>query len=248
MPLKHRIYTVILTGNLDFILSGSYPATLTLLIDPVIVQQPLTQPALTGVSVTLSVSVPNTATLPINYRWRRGGFTFTNFYLNSRVSFLTLTNIQVPNTNWSVFVTNVAKPTGIASSNAYLGILTDTNANGLPDAWEAAYGFGPGNSALRDGDPDEDGMINWQEYIAGTNPTNGLSYLKIDSLATGAGATITFSAISNRTYTVYFTDALTTPWSKLADFPARPNNHVEVAVDPLSTTNRFYRLATPQQP
>lgn len=239
-------YAVLVTDNLGSTLSA--PATLSVLIDPTIVQQPLTQPVLAGGSVTLSVTVTNGATLPINYRWRRGGFTFTNFYLNSRVSFLTLSNVQAPNTNWSCFVTNVAKPSGVLSATAQLVILTDTNANGLPDSWEAAYGFGPGNPALRDADPDEDGMTNWEEYIAGTNPTNGLSYLKIDSLAIGAGATITFSAISNRTYTVYFTDALATPWLKLADFTARPINRTETAIDPLSTTNRFYRLATPQQP
>jgi hypothetical protein len=34
----------------------------------------------------------------------------------------------------------------------------------------------------------------------------------------------------------------------LADFPARSTNRTELAIDPLSTTNRFYRLATPQQP
>ena len=48
----------------------------------------------------------------------------------------------------------------------------DTNANGLPDAWEAAYGVTNPNA-----DDDDDGQTNLQEYFAGTNPTNAASVL-----------------------------------------------------------------------
>ena len=240
-------YTVLVTDNLGSLLS--MPATLTLLIDPVIVQQPLSQSVLAGDNVTLSVSVTNTATLPINYRWRRGGFTYTNLFLNSRTSFLTLTNIQSSATNWSVFVTNVAKPAGIASSTAYLTILADTNANGLPDVWEAAYGFGPGNPALRDADPDGDGLSNWQEYIAGTNPTNAASCLKLEALSNCGSATVTLEAIAGRTYSVFCTDGLEpSVWVKLADLPARSTNWIAAIPDPRASTNRFYRVVVPAQP
>lgn len=37
-------------------------------------------------------------------------------------------------------------------------------------------------------------------------------------------------------------------WSKLADVVARSTNRVEVIVDPAWTTNRFYRVVTPEQP
>ena len=240
-------YTVLVTDNLGSLLS--MPAMLTLLIDPVIVQQPLSQPVLAGGSATLSVSVTNTATLPINYRWRRGGFTFTNLLLNSYTSFFILTNIQAPNTNWSVFVTNVAKSAGIASSNALFTILSDTNANGLPDAWETAYGFGPGNPALPGADPDGDGLSNLQEYLAGTDPTNAASCLRVELPSVAGGTLVRFSAVSNRTYSVLYTDALTSgPWRKLADVLARSSNHVETIPDPSWTTNRFYRVVVPMQP
>ena len=240
-------YTVLVSDDLGSLLSA--PATLTVLVDPLIVQQPLSQTMLAGNSVTLSVAVTNTATLPINYRWRRGGFTFTNFFLNSRVSFLTLSNVQAPNTNWSVFITNVAKPAGILSSSAFLTLLTDTNANGLPDAWEAAYGFGPGNPALRDADVDGDGLTNGQEYIAGTDPTNAASCLRVAIPSFAGGVQISFGAVSNRTYSVYFTDTLAgNSWTRLADVIARSSNHVEIIFDPGGTTNRFYRAAVPKQP
>ena len=49
----------------------------------------------------------------------------------------------------------------------------DTNANGLPDNWEAGYAISdPG------ADADGDGQSNLQEYQANTNPTNAGSVLK----------------------------------------------------------------------
>ena len=240
-------YNVLVTDDLGSTLSAS--ATLSLSAEPIIVQQPLSQPVLAGDNVTLSVAVTNIATLPINYRWRRNGFTFTNLFLDSRVCFFTVTNVQAPYTNWSVFVTNSVKPAGLTSSNAYLALLPDSNGNSLPDAWETAYGFGPGNPALRDADPDGDGLSNWQEYVAGTDPTNTASCLRVELPAASGSATIGFLAVSNRTYSLFFTDGLTPGhWTRLADIVARSTTRLENVPDPAWTTNRFYRLVTPQQP
>jgi hypothetical protein len=57
-------------------------------------------------------------------------------------------------------------------------------------------------------DRDGDGMLNWQEYVAGTDPANALSYLKIDSITEGVGATLAFGAISNKTYSIQYTTRL----------------------------------------
>jgi hypothetical protein len=57
-----------------------------------------------------------------------------------------------------------------------------------------------------------------------------------------------FAAVSNRTYTVEFTEALGQGvWQKLADVPARPENRIETIPAPYHAANRFYRLVTPQQ-
>lgn len=246
-PADVGAYSVQITDDLGSVLSMS--ATLTLLADPLITQHPLSQPVLAGSSVTLSVSVTNIATLPINYRWRRGGFTFTNIYVNSYTSYLTLANIQAPNTNWSVIVTNVARPAGVVSSNAFLTILADTNANGLPDAWEAAYGFGPGNPVVPGADPDGDGHTTLQEYTAGTDPTNWASCLRLALPFTTTNALIQFPAAPYRTYTVQFSDGITpAAWTRLADFIARSNSHVESITDPGWNTNRFYRVVLPRVP
>src|SRR6185295_1994441 len=123
-------------------------------------------------------------------------------------------------------------------------VLLDSNANGIPDNWESDY-FGSPTGADRDADSDGDGMSNRAEYLAGTNPTNAASYLKIEQ---GPGAaTVSVAAVSNRTYTVQFTDGLGTGvWQRLGDIVAAPTNRVESFTDAGWTTNRFYRVATPR--
>ncbi len=57
---------------------------------------------------------------------------------------------------------------------SFSGSLTDscngdTDSDGLPDSWENTY-FGNLTSQNGTGDPDGDGMTNYQEYLAGTHP------------------------------------------------------------------------------
>ncbi|MBN1675685.1 MAG: fibronectin type III domain-containing protein [Kiritimatiellae bacterium] len=62
------------------------------------------------------------------------------------------------------------------------GLATDTDADGMDDAWETAQ-FGATNapnSGARD-DYDGDGFSNWEEFVAGTDPkAGGTSYFDCD--------------------------------------------------------------------
>ena len=50
----------------------------------------------------------------------------------------------------------------------------------------------------RNADSDGDTMSNYDEYVAGTDPTNSSSYLKVQQITDTGPATINFLAASNR--------------------------------------------------
>jgi hypothetical protein len=123
-----------------------------------------------------------------------------------------------------------------------LTVLPDADTNGLPDDW-----IGVNDDPL--GDADGDGLNNLDEYRAGTNPTNALSYLKIEQSSAPGSNTLSFLALSNKTYTVEFTEALGSDvWTKAADFVARSTNHTERVVVANTDERRFYRVLTPRKP
>ena len=88
----------------------------------------------------------------------------------------------------------------------------------------------------------------WQEYVAGTDPKDSSSYLRVDAGSANGGTTVVFGAVSNRTYTLLFTDALGASWSRLAELAARATNHLEILPDAPATPQRYYRVVTPRQP
>ena len=238
-------YRVVVTDGAGSV--ASLPAHLYPLVRPTLTISPLAQSVVAGGTVTVSAAATGYP-LPFSWEWRvEGKATVTNV-VYERTNFLTFTTTNVPG---SVRCRVVLRTMAGAAASLYVTITTlaDSDSDGLPDVWETAYGLESGSAADRDLDRDGDGMTNWQEYLAGTDPTNAQSYLKVDLTATANQPTITFGAVSNLTYTVEYTDQLEgNQWRKLVDVPARSDNHVETVVDPGWTTNRFYRLATPRQP
>jgi hypothetical protein len=128
--------------------------------------------------------------------------------------------------------------------------LADSDGDGLPDAWEMAwFGTLTRNGA---GDYDGDGMTDLQEYLAGTNPTDRNSFLKIDSVDVGGGAArVHFTAAAGRTYSILYRSNLGGgTWSKLADVPVQAGSGPVTVTDPAFSggTNRLYILVTPAWP
>ncbi len=148
-------------------------------------------------------------------------------------------------TNWFV-----ASPT---AGRANTVNPSDVNGDGLPDAWQVQY-FGSitNPNATPTANPDGDGFNNLQEYIAGTDPTDGNSFLKLDSaVVTGNGIDLRFTAVAGKTYTVLWKDDLNGgTWAKLADVSAQGVTGQITVTDPDDSLNtrRFYRLVTPQMP
>ena len=88
--------------------------------------------------------------------------------------------------------------------------VADSDADGIPDSWMMQYfhhptGLAADKSRAQD-DYDGDGMTNWQEYIAGTDPTDYRSFFaftKIVHNGQTARDSVEWYSASNRTYVVF---------------------------------------------
>lgn len=242
--LTHQgIYDVVVTDGVGDITSA--PARLTVAVRPLITRQPQPIHALVGEDVSFSLELRGTA--PFGYRWRRSGVQVVPFP-SSRI--YTIPNVQSNHAGvYTVIITNLANlAPGIISSNALLTVLGDADGDKAADAWETQFGFNPNLASDGALDSDGDGMANADEFRAGTDPTDAQSYLAVDTLSVGSPATLSFFAISNRTYVVEFNDELDPgTWERLLVVPAAGTNGVRTIDDPAASPSRYYRLATPMQ-
>jgi hypothetical protein len=240
-------YTVTITDDFNTVTSQS--ATLSVIAAPVRTLQPFNMTVVEGSSVGLSVAASGTT--PISFRWRTNGVNISNvvFVVSPSNSTIIITNISTNFTGlrFTVAITNIAGQSPL-TTNAILTVLADTDRDGLPDIWENGRpGFSVNDPSDGERDDDNDGMKNGAEYTAGTDPFNSSSYLKA-VLSSTSPATIEFNAVSNRTYTVQYSDVVPGLWQKLGDALARQATRTEVFIDPAGTTNRFYKLVLPAQP
>jgi hypothetical protein len=116
-------------------------------------------------------------------------------------------NLQTGKLSGSVYSANCG---WISLSNAFAVVQadtitggTDSNADGLPDAWERLY-FGI-IAVNPNADADGDGMSNKEEYLAGTNPTNATDRLRITTFASSpkrTNVTLTWSSVLTREYQI----------------------------------------------
>jgi hypothetical protein len=244
-PLRGE-YTVVLSNA--FGVTESEPAGLFVKIRPGIAQQPISQNVVTGGTVTLSVAISNSATLPLTYLWRSNSTIVLNDVSMSYHSFLTLSNVQA-SAGYTAQVTNIFGPPGVLSARANLTVLADADHDGLPDVFEDAYQFDRNNPADATLDSDGDGLSNAQEYTAGTDPQDALNRLRLDRIgADNEGALLEFAAKSNKTYSLQFRELLGTGgWMALTNLPARSTNALERVTDGVRSSRRFYRLVTPNQ-
>jgi hypothetical protein len=127
-----------------------------------------------------------------------------------------------------------------------LGSLpSDTDGDGLSDAWEQQY-FG-GSGANPGDDPDGDGMSNLREYRAGTHPTNPQSRFEIVEVkALTTGVQVRWSSQSNHSYHVRrATTLLASPSSYQviqANIAATPPLNVFLDTSAAGNTTLFYLI------
>ncbi|HWN94088.1 MAG TPA: lamin tail domain-containing protein [Methylomirabilota bacterium] len=248
---NHGNYSVRVTDDISTRLSSN--AVIFVLIRPGYVQNLQPQTALQGQTVVFSVVV--TGAPPIWYRWILAGTP----YLTSSVPMLVLTNVQPADFSIRVAATNMATGLGgLNSSTVRLIVLADNDRDGMADAWEALYGMNSNNAADAPLDSDADGMINRDEYVAGTNPTNSLSLLKLTmttsnlSLTTTNFGVLEFVAQTNIGYTIqYRTNLNADNWALLLNIAPQASQVRTVQVNAPNQApdpTRFYRIVTPLVP
>ena len=196
-------------------------------------------------------------TLPMIYRWRRispsgAGTILTTLVQTNRTHFITfpLANLSNGTYAYTLLLSNVVYPfVNIAQTNALVRVVADADQDGVPDDYEVDHQFRPDDSQDARLDADGDGLTNLQEYLAGTDPRDAESFLKIDSISFAPWPMLQFGAVSNRTYTLQYSDGFAGPfWKKLTDILPHRTNRIETVLDPLGGSNRYYRLTTPRQP
>ena len=232
----------------------SAPVRLDVLINPSLLIAPLSQTVVEGGTATFSFSISGHPA-PFGYFLRKSSSTLTGYVSPESSGFLSLPNVQLSNAGtYRIVITNAANPSpGLSLDPVTLTVLSDFDHDGLPDIWESAHGFQTNNAADAQLDSDLDGQTNWQEYLAGTDPRDPLSFLRIENISLGGASNavvLQFNALSNQTYTIQSRDgSLQSPWTRVADFVAFPTNRL------MSFTNtatpfpaRYYRLVTPWTP
>jgi hypothetical protein len=98
------------------------------------------------------------------------------------------------------------------------------------------------------GDPDGDGMSNLQEFLAGTNPTNSASALRVTSIVrTGSDVRVTWATIGGHTNVVQVAPDLSGSYSNVSPNVIIPGTGATSTnyLDAGAVTNgptRFYRI------
>ena len=158
----------------------------------------------------------------------------------------------------------------IRISNGFIcdtgGLYYDWDGDGIPNWWEARYSRDGGKTGLvASQDEDNDGMSNYAEFVAYTDPTNMMSRFVIgleqiavvptklkteksvkllaSSPATGTNAfALRWQSARGRTYSVFSTDSLTLGWRECADAEIAGNDTVVEYIPEQNGNVKFFKV------
>ncbi|MCE9613420.1 MAG: hypothetical protein K8T26_04035 [Lentisphaerae bacterium] len=127
----------------------------------------------------------------------------------------------------------------------------DRDGDGMPDDWETLNEFDPENPGDAGDDADGDGMTNYAEYRAGSNPRDATSVFDVQIARvvtpTGTpveGVVLSWNSISNRTYAIWRTLDLRSNGLDRIDSGVAATPPVNIYEAPVATNESaaFYRI------
>ncbi len=136
----------------------------------------------------------------------------------------------------------------VFTANQQQGVAVDSDGDGIPDWWTMEYfghpmGWFMDQSRATD-DPDADGVTNLQEYLAGTDPANRKSVLRIQITTTlvADSVAVTWVAAPGRAYRVQFKAGLDDPsWHEALYQPTVVGSQASFVVPP-ALPGAYYRV------
>ena len=131
------------------------------------------------------------------------------------------------------------------------GVEVDSDGDGMPDDWEILHQLNPQSAKCDDGasgDPDHDGMSNYDEYLAGTDPRDANSVLHLTAtLISGTSVRLSWAAVPGRRYELLSAGTLDEVFTTVpgGGFPRTATSNLETFEESLpanGTQARYYRL------
>jgi len=140
---------------------------------------------------------------------------------------------------WFVWAVSYQNNTGV-----FLVVTSvDTATNGVPKAWLADNGWTNNFDVAATNDADGDHVATWEEYYAGTDPTNGSSFFQCLEISKTnlptLGKILRWNAVSGCVYGVEAATNLLSGWQELTNNLAAPINSW---TDTAGSVNGQYRI------